>query len=140
MSGNTTASATETPSDAAEASVTQGQLNASNALTRYFVAGLAFVFSGGAGSCGVVSALSLVRSEARAAAAELVAPIDAGRVADAARIATLEQQRQADRKEANERFERIEASSTRQEAKLDALLERMRVPNPAPAPVDGGPR
>lgn len=120
--------------------VTNADLKSANAFTRYLGIALAFLFSGGAGSCGVVSALSLVRTEARAQAREVTNELDAGAKAHEARIATLEQQRTQDRQEAHERFLKIEESSRRQETKLDALLDRFRIPNPAPAPTDGGPR
>lgn len=66
------------------------------------------------------------------------AQTDAGVAVHEARIGTLEQQRTLDRTEANGRFERIEAQGSRTEAKIDALLQRFSVPNPAPAPRDGG--
>src|SRR5690606_22258380 len=66
------------------------------------------------------------------------AQTDAGVKVHEARIGTLEQQRAADRTENNARFERLEASQSRAEKQLDALLDRLNVPNPAPAPKDGG--
>ena len=40
--------------------------------------------------------------------------------------------------EAAERFKRIEHQGDRTEQKMDALLDRFSVPNPAPRPKDGG--
>jgi hypothetical protein len=40
--------------------------------------------------------------------------------------------------EADARFRRLEAQGDRTEQKVDALLNRFSVPNPAPRPVDGG--
>jgi len=42
-------------------------------------------------------------------------------------------------REAAGRFERLEGGQNRSEQKLDALLTRLQVPNPAPMPKDGGP-
>lgn len=62
------------------------------------------------------------------------------------RLTTLEAQRKTDRDEMNSRLQRLEDTQNADHAltlgtsqKLDVLLERMRVPNPAPTPKDGGP-
>lgn len=75
----------------------------------------------------------------------VAAQTDAGIKVHEQRIATLEQQRTADRKEANDRLERFELNQNADHAvglgnsqKLDALLAAQRVPNPAPTPKDGG--
>jgi hypothetical protein len=61
------------------------------------------------------------------------------------RLATLEQQRQSDRTEVNNRLERVEKNQNADHEltlgvsqKVDKLLERFQVPNPAPTPRDGG--
>lgn len=85
--------------------------------------------------------MAFVAHEARAQA-------DAGVAVHEARLSTLEQQRLADKKEADARFERLEKNlqqttdaTARTDTKVDKLLERLNVPNPAPAPApDGGPR
>lgn len=85
-------------------------------------------------------ALSEARAEGREGAEIAIATSDAGAKGREARIAVLEQQRGADRGENNARFERLEASQARTEKKLDAILDRLDVPNPAPTPAkDGGP-
>lgn len=66
------------------------------------------------------------------------AQTDAGVRVHENRIGTLEQQRKEDRSENATRFERLEAGQARTDAKLDAVLDRLRVPNPAPTPKDGG--
>lgn len=68
----------------------------------------------------------------------VAAQTDAGVKVHESRISTLEQQRTGDRSENNIRFERIELSQQRTEKKLDALLDRLDVRNPAPTPKDGG--
>lgn len=61
------------------------------------------------------------------------------------RVHTLEQQRSADlqqrasdRAEVNSRFEHLERQGNRIEEKMDAQLRAAGIPNPAPAPKDGG--
>lgn len=81
---------------------------------------------------GVVAVLIFVDNRVQA-------QTDAGVKVHEARIGNLEQQRAADRGENNARFERLEAGQARTDAKLDAILDRLRVPNPAPTPKDGGP-
>jgi hypothetical protein len=75
----------------------------------------------------------------RAAAAEahdagVAAAVDVKRQADAT-------QRELERFEAEMRDQmtQVRASQGRTEQKFDKLLERMQIPNPAPAPKDGGP-
>lgn len=66
---------------------------------------------------------------------------------DAGSSAAAEVKRQADatqrelerfQAEVNARLGRVEESGGRQEQKLDKMLERFQIPNPAPAPKDGG--
>lgn len=57
------------------------------------------------------------------------------------RITNLEGQRKSDREENDSRFKRLEEGQLRTDKKLDALLDRLAIPNPAPAPPptkDGG--
>jgi hypothetical protein len=78
--------------------------------------------------------------------AKTIAVIDAGQKGLEARMTVIEQQRQADRSESNARLERIERNANDDHVltlgtsqKVDRLLERFNVPNPAPAPKkDGG--
>lgn len=94
------------------------------------------VISGGMLITALVSMLVFVDNR-------VAAQTDAGIKVHESRIGALEQQRSADRAENNGRFERIEGSQQRTEKKLDALLDRLDVRNPAPTPVvaskDGGP-
>ncbi len=63
--------------------------------------------------------------------------VDAGLVTKGQADAT---QRELERyqHESGNRLDRLEAGQGRTDAKLDAVLSAMRVPNPAPAPKDGG--
>lgn len=73
------------------------------------------------------------------AGAQLVTTaIDAGLKGVEARTTVLEQQRQADRAETNTRLQRVEDGQLRTDRKLDALLDRLDVKNPAPTPKDAG--
>lgn len=93
------------------------------------------VISGGMLITALVSMLIFVDNR-------VAAQTDAGVKVHESRLGALEQQRAGDRAENNGRFERIENSQQRTEKKLDALLDRLDVRNPAPTPVptkDGGP-
>jgi hypothetical protein len=75
------------------------------------------------------------------------AQTDAGVLVHEQRIVTLEEQRKSDRVEMNGRLERIETNANADHAlalgvsqKVDRLLEKFNVPNPAPTPTDGGSR
>lgn len=71
-------------------------------------------------------------SEARAQARDEVAPLAQSQKATQAELERFQ-------RESSSRFERGEAQGNRLEVKVDALLTRLNVPNPAPAPKDGGP-
>lgn len=75
----------------------------------------------------------------------VAAQTDAGVRVHEQRITTLEQQRREDKDELDQRLKRIEANANADHElalgtsqKLDRLLDRMNVPNPAPTPKDGG--
>lgn len=138
------APADDEPGTDPNALVTTADLRSANALTRYLGVGLAFLFSGGAGSCGVVSALSMVRSEARAQATDVTKELDAGQKGLAVRVDTLEQQRKDDRTEQGNRMDRIEQNQNADHGlilgvsqKLDVILKAQGIPNPAPTPKGG---
>lgn len=96
------------------------------------------LIAGGCLIAGVTSALVFIDNR-------VAAQTDAGVRVHEQRISTLEQQRQSDRTEMNERLERIEKNANADHEltlgtsqKMDALLNKLNVPNPAPAPKDGG--
>lgn len=73
------------------------------------------------------------------------AQTDAGIRVHEERLTTLEQQRKQDREELDGRLKRIETNANDDHQltlgtsqKVDKLLERFQVPNPAPTPKDGG--
>jgi|SRR5262245_27560085 len=73
------------------------------------------------------------------------AETDAGVQVHEMRLSTLEQQRRGDREEVNSRLQRLEANQNADHElqlgtsrKLDAMLDRFDVRNPAPTPKDGG--
>jgi len=66
------------------------------------------------------------------------AQTDAGVRVEASRLTALEQTSSADRAQNDVRFRRIEEGQLRTDKKLDALLDRLNVQNPAPTPIDGG--
>lgn len=68
----------------------------------------------------------------------VAAATDAGVKVHELRLIAVEQQVPALRQELNTRLERLEAGQARSDVKLDAVLQRFSVPNPAPAPKDGG--
>ena len=68
----------------------------------------------------------------------VAAATDAGVKVHESRITSLEQMSAADRSQNNTRFERLEAGQLRTDKKLDALLDRLNVRNPAPTPLDSG--
>lgn len=77
--------------------------------------------------------------------ARIARAADAGIQLHESRLSTVEQQRVADRSEMNARFQRLEDNQNADRSlslgtsqKIDRLLERFNVPNPAPAPKDGG--
>jgi hypothetical protein len=69
---------------------------------------------------------------------EARAQTDAGVKGHETRLSAVEQTATADRAQNNTRFQRLEEGQLRTDKKLDALLDRLNVPNPAPAPKDGG--
>jgi hypothetical protein len=87
------------------------------------------------GAIGAVSvcfgAYFVVLSAAKAEAADQVKVVDQKASATQAQLDRYQS-------EANNRFERLEHQGNRNEAKLDTLLQALRVPNPAPAPKDAG--
>jgi hypothetical protein len=97
------------------------------------------IIAGGCLVAGLASALVFVDNR-------VAAGTDAGVKVHEQRIATLEQQRSADRAEMNSRLQRLEENQNADHAlslgtsqKLDAVLNKLNVPNPAPAPTkDGG--
>lgn len=81
----------------------------------------------------------------RAILSEAAAQTDAGIRVHEQRLGTLEEQRRADRVEMNSRLERVEKNQNADHEltlgvsqKLDLMLERFQVRNPAPAPKDAG--
>lgn len=106
------------------------------------------LLSGGisaAGLGGVAYAYDHLNTNAKDAGIEganlAIAPVVEKAKGTEARTTVLEQQRAADRAEFDARFVRLEHQGDRQETKMDALLQRLDVPNPAPAPPptkDGG--
>lgn len=98
-----------------------------------------------AGVGGAAYAYGKLNDNAKDAGAEgakvAIAPVEAMAKGTEARTDRLEHQRDADRAEFEQRFIRLETQGNRQEKKMDALLDRLDVPNPAPAPPpskDGG--
>jgi hypothetical protein len=91
------------------------------------------IFLGGAtGAISVCfAAYFIVLAAAKAEAADQVKVVDQKASATQAQLDRYQT-------EANNRFERLEHQGDRNEAKLDTLLQALRVPNPAPAPKDGG--
>lgn len=81
---------------------------------------------------GTLWAYRAAAAEARDAGVEAAAEVK--RQADAT-------QRELERfqRETSARLDRLEGGQNRSEQKIDKLLERFQVPNPAPAPKDGGP-
>lgn len=80
---------------------------------------------------GAVLGWRTLSSEARAQAKDEVAPIAQKQAATQAELERFQ-------RETALRLERTEAQGTRMETKVDALLTKFNVPNPAPAPRDGG--
>lgn len=68
----------------------------------------------------------------------VAAQTDAGIRVHEARITAAEQTASSDRAQNNIRFQRIEDGQLRTDKKLDALLDRLNVANPAPTPKDAG--
>jgi len=69
---------------------------------------------------------------------EARAQTDAGVSLQAQKLAITDADLQAFKRDVTVRFERYENQGNRTEKKMDALLDRFNVPNPAPAPKDGG--
>jgi hypothetical protein len=96
------------------------------------------IIAGGTLITGIVSVFVFIDNR-------VAAQTDAGVKVHEERISTLEQQRKEDRAELDARLKRIEANANADHEltlgtsqKVDKLLERFNVPNPAPAPKDGG--
>lgn len=68
----------------------------------------------------------------------VAAQTDAGVRVHEGRLVAVEQGLVSVRAETNNRLDRAEQQGNRMETKVDALLEKFRVPNPAPSPKDGG--
>jgi hypothetical protein len=76
-------------------------------------------------------AFFVLRAEAQTQGAEAAKVVDLKATATASELERY-------KGEADGRFKRLEDQGNRNETKLDAVLNALRVPNPAPAPKDGG--
>lgn len=97
------------------------------------IRGWLMAFAAAVASVATVVVLAIVFIDNR-----VQAQTDAGTREHANRITTLEQQRTADRQENNEKIEELRSGATRMEKKMNALLDRLDVKDPAPTPKDAG--
>ena len=86
----------------------------------------------------VVVAVSTAFGAYRVVIGEARAQTDAGVASVSVESKATQRELERYQHESGNRLDRLEQGQSRTDAKLDALLVALRVPNPAPAPKDGG--